>query len=48
MMKYLRPLLMMAMLAVTLASAACTNGNSDGKQKSDTSSPFGSGDSGGD
>jgi hypothetical protein len=45
MMKYLRPLLMMAMLAVALANTACTASNGDDKPRSNSSSPFGSGDS---
>ena len=40
MMKYLRPVLMMALLAVALAGAACTAPANGDKPKSGSSSPF--------
>jgi hypothetical protein len=48
--RYLRPIIMSALLALTFAVAACANdggGSSDQRSKSNSSSPFGSGDSGG-
>lgn len=48
--RYLRPIIMSALLALTFAVAACSSGpgssSDDQRNKSDSSSPFGSGDGG--